>query len=79
MATRAADIARKSYLKVVGVIENMSAFTCEHGTSYPLFGTGGGGALAAEISAPLIGQIPLEAGVSIGGDTGSPVVLCAPE
>lgn len=79
VATRAADIARKSYLKVVGVIENMSAFTCEHGTSYSLFGTGGGAALAAEIGAPLIGEIPLEPGVSSGGDTGRPVVLDAPD
>ncbi len=42
VAGRAADMARKGHLRVAGVIENMSAFVCEHGTSYPLFGTGGG-------------------------------------
>ena len=42
VAIRAADMARRSFLRVAGVIENMSAFTCEHGTEYPLFGTGGG-------------------------------------
>ena len=35
-------MARKSYLRVAGVIENMSAFTCDHGETYALFGTGGG-------------------------------------
>src|ERR687897_141283 len=42
VAARAADMARKGYLRVAGVIENMSAFVCEHGTSYELFGSGGG-------------------------------------
>ena len=42
VAARAADMARKGHLRVAGVIENMSAFTCDHGTTYPLFGEGGG-------------------------------------
>src|SRR5437588_6635866 len=49
VATRVADMARRSYLKVLGVVENMSAFRCEHGTTYELFGAGGGQALADEI------------------------------
>jgi len=39
-------MARKGYLRVAGVIENMSDFTCEHGTTYALFGSGGGARLA---------------------------------
>ena len=35
VAARAADMARKGYLRVAGVIENMSDFTCEHGTATP--------------------------------------------
>ena len=42
VAIRAADMARRSFLRVAGVIENMSAFTCEHGETYALFGAGGG-------------------------------------
>ena len=72
VAVRAADMARKGYLRVVGVVENMSGFTCEHGDHYPLFGQGGGDRLATEIGAPLLGRIPLEAAVSAGGDTGEP-------
>ncbi len=75
VAARAADMARRSFLRVCGVIENMSAFTCEHGTSYALFGEGGGQALADQIGVPLLGRIPLEASVAAGGDAGVPVAL----
>src|SRR5687768_5229204 len=75
VAGRAVDMARKSYLRVAGVIENMSAFTCDHGTSYALFGSGGGQALADAAGIPLLGQVPLEPSVSEGGDIGEPVVL----
>ena len=75
VAARAADMARRSFLRVCGVIENMSAFTCEHGTSYALFGEGGGQALADQVGVPLLGRIPLEAAVAAGGDAGAPVAL----
>ena len=75
VAARAADMARRSFLRVCGVIENMSTFTCDHGHSYALFGTGGGQALADEIGVPLLGQVPLESAVAAGGDAGTPVSL----
>jgi ATP-binding protein involved in chromosome partitioning len=75
VAQRAADMARRSFVRVVGVVENMTAFECAHGERYPLFGAGGGPALAAEIGVPLLGRIPLEAAVSAGGDAGRPVAL----
>ncbi|HZQ85960.1 MAG TPA: P-loop NTPase, partial [Acidimicrobiales bacterium] len=77
VAARAADMARKGYLRVAGVIENMSAFTCDHGTSYPLFGEGGGARLAEQIGAPLLGNIPLDPAVALGGDEGAPAALAA--
>jgi ATP-binding protein involved in chromosome partitioning len=75
VAQRAADMAKRSFLRVVGVIENMSTFTCDHGTSYALFGEGGGAALADAIDAPLLGQIPLEPAVAAAGDAGDPVSI----
>ncbi|MGI8758584.1 MAG: Mrp/NBP35 family ATP-binding protein [Acidimicrobiales bacterium] len=75
VAARAADMARKTYLRIAGVIENMSSFTCDHGGTYALFGTGGGAALARDIGSPLLGSIPIEPAVSTGGDTGEPVAL----
>jgi ATP-binding protein involved in chromosome partitioning len=75
VAVRAADMARKGYLRVAGVIENMSGFTCAHGERYELFGSGGGRRLAGEVGAPLLACIPLEPAVSAGGDTGRPAAL----
>ncbi len=75
VAARAADMARKGYLRVVGVIENMCAFVAPDGESYPLFGEGGGKRLALKLGVPLLGQLPLDAAVARGGDKGTPAVL----
>ena len=75
VAIRAADMARRSFLRVAGVIENMSTFECDHGTQYALFGTGGGQNLANEIGVELLGQVPIESTVAAGSDSGEPVVL----
>jgi ATP-binding protein involved in chromosome partitioning len=60
---------------VLGVVENMSAFICDHGERYELFGRGGGQELANTIGAELLAQIPLEAAVAAGGDSGAPVAI----
>jgi ATP-binding protein involved in chromosome partitioning len=73
VAARAADMARKGYLRVAGVIENMSDFTCEHGTTYALFGSGGGARLAHDLGVPLVGSIPLHPDLAAAGDAGTPV------
>jgi ATP-binding protein involved in chromosome partitioning len=75
VAARAAEMARKGFLRVAGVVENMSEFVCEHGGRYPLFGSGGGARLAAEVGAPLLGSIPLDPAVAAGGDAGEPAAL----
>jgi ATP-binding protein involved in chromosome partitioning len=77
VAVRAADMARKGYLRVAGVVENMSGFNCAHGEHYDLFGSGGGERLAREVGAPLLACIPLEPAVSSGGDRGEPAALQA--
>jgi ATP-binding protein involved in chromosome partitioning len=73
VAARAADMARRGYLRIAGVIENMSDFTCEHGTTYALFGSGGGARLARELGVPLVGTIPLHPDMAASGDVGRPV------
>ena len=75
VAIRAATMARKSYLRIVGVIENMTSFRCDHGEEYALFGAGGGETLARDAGVPLLGQIPIEGSVAAGGDAGEPIVL----
>lgn len=74
VAVRVADMARRSYMPIIGVVENMSDFVCEHGARYELFGSGGGEALAGQIDVPLLGRIPLDPAVVEGGDFGRPVV-----
>ena len=75
VAARAITMARKSFLRVAGVIENMSAFVAPDGSEHALFGSGGGQALAEEAGVPLIGSVPIEPAVSAGGDAGRPAVL----
>ena len=75
VAQRAADMAKRSFLPVIGVVENMSAFICDHGDSYELFGSGGGAELAEDIGVPLLASVPLEPALASGGDNGDPVVL----
>ncbi len=72
VAHRAADMARRGYLPVAGVIENMSAFVCDHGTSYALFGSGGGQRLADQLKVPLLASIPIHPDMAAGGDAGTP-------
>jgi len=79
VAVRVADMAQRSYLKVAGVVENMSEFVTPDGDRFALFGEGGGAALAEQVGAPLVARIPLEPAVSAGGDAGEPVALAAPE
>lgn len=79
VAIRVADMARRSAMPVLGVIENMSYFEAPNGDRHALFGTGGGEELANSLGIPLIGQIPLDPAVGSGGDTGNPVVVGRPE
>ena len=75
VAARAADMARKGFLRVAGVIENMGPSVDADGTVTAIFGSGGGQQLADNIGVPLLASIPLDAAVAAGGDSGSPVAM----
>ncbi|NNE72864.1 MAG: Mrp/NBP35 family ATP-binding protein [Acidimicrobiales bacterium] len=77
VAVRVANMGRNNYLRIVGVIENMSAFVTPDGERYEVFGSGGGAELAAEVGVPLLGRVPIEAAVASGGDDGEPAILNA--
>ncbi len=79
VAIRVADMARRSYMPVIGVLENMSGFECSHGEVFHLFGQGGGDELAQSLGIPLIGRIPLDEHIVSGGDEGTPVVRAHPD
>ncbi len=79
VAARVADMARRSHMPIVGVVENMAGFTTESGEHYDIFGSGGGAALADDLGVPLLGSIPIDPFVASGGDDGTPVVVAHPE
>jgi ATP-binding protein involved in chromosome partitioning len=79
VAQRSALAARKLNLPVRGVIENMSEFVAPSGERYPLFGSGGGEALAEQLGVGLLGRVPLTMALREGGDTGVPVLAGHPE
>ena len=70
VASRAATMAQKTGMRVVGVIENMTS---------DVFGFGGGERLAAELNVPLLGQVPLDVRMRESGDAGIPLVLSDPD
>jgi ATP-binding protein involved in chromosome partitioning len=70
VASRAATMAQKTNMRLIGVIENMSG---------DVFGTGGGEELALQLGLPLLGRIPLDPELRIWGDRGEPLVSAVPE
>ena len=79
VAARAADMARRSFMPIIGVIENMSPFVDQHGALQAFFGSGGGRELADDLGVPLLGEIPLDPAVVAGGDSGTPIVRSNPD
>jgi ATP-binding protein involved in chromosome partitioning len=70
VAIRAGTMARKTNMRLLGVIENMSG---------DVFGIGGGERLAAELGVPVFGSIPLDPMIREYADAGEPVVWTEPE
>ena len=76
VAVRAAQMAFKTNQELIGVVENMSAFICPCcGEATPIFGEGGGRAVAEALGVPLLGSIPLTMEARTHGDQGVPVAL----
>ncbi len=78
------DVRRGIYMfrqvgvPILGIVENMSYLENSQGKRTAVFGMGGGKQIAQELSAPLLGQIPLEPRICSGGDEGNPIVLSQP-
>ena len=76
VAVRAALMARRTNLRLLGVVENMSRLV---GTGQTIFGSGGGQALADELGVPLLGDVPLDPAIREAADRGEPVVESDPD
>jgi len=79
VAQRAAYMAQKVNLSVLGVVENMSWFRGDDGKTYELFGRGGGQELADALEVPLLGRVPLVPELREGGDEGRPILVTNPQ
>ena len=76
VAVRAAQMARKTGMRLVGAVENMSYLA---GSGEELFGSGGGQALADEMGIPLLARIPLDPLLREAADEGAPLAELHPE
>jgi len=79
VARRAAEMAHKVSLDIAAVVENMSGFTTPDGERYPIFGEGGGQALADELDVPLLARVPLTMPLREQADAGTPLVAVDPD
>ena len=74
VATRVADMAKRSFIPLLGVIENMSYFETTTGQKYEIFGEGGGEKLAEQFAIPLLMKIPLSESTTTEADKGIPLI-----
>ena len=74
VATRVADMAKRSFIPLLGVIANMSYFETDTGKKYEIFGEGGGEKLAEQFAIPLLMKIPLSESTTTEADKGIPLI-----
>jgi ATP-binding protein involved in chromosome partitioning len=73
-ARRAVDLFNKTSVPVLGIIENMAAYTCPHcGQESHPFGTGGAEEAAREMGVPFLGRLPLSLALRKASDAGKPL------
>jgi ATP-binding protein involved in chromosome partitioning len=65
---------------ILGIVENMGAYTDpQTGAKIAFFGEGGGAKMAQQFDVPFLGSVPLDPQVRVGGDSGRPVVVERPD
>ncbi|TYB81047.1 P-loop NTPase [Maritimibacter fusiformis] len=80
IARRGLRMMEQVKVPIIGVIENMSGFTCPScGEVSHIFHQGGGEAIAAELGVPFLGRVPLDPAIVDSGDDGVPLVIAHPE
>jgi ATP-binding protein involved in chromosome partitioning len=70
----------KTQVPILGVVENMSMFTCpDCGSNHAIFGHGGARETAEKLGAPFLGEIPLVPRIRETSDSGQPVSVSVPD
>ncbi len=73
---KAVTFSRKMGIPVIGIVENMSGFTCPKcGEKINILGAGGGKRLAEDLDVPFLGQIPIDPEICEEADKGMPFVM----
>lgn len=79
-ARKALEMFKKVNVPILGIVENMSGYTCRHcGHQENLFGSEGGNKMAQRYDVPLLGKIPLEINLRQQGDQGTPLTIAQPQ
>jgi len=78
--TKGAEMFKQVGAPLLGIVENMSFFTCpDCGKETEIFRHGGGQKESKRLGIPLLGRVPLDPDVCDAGDTGVPVAIGQPE
>jgi len=78
-AAKGIEMFTKVDIRVLGILENMSVYTCPGcGEVHHLFGEGGGARVARELDVPLLGELPLAVEIREQADGGTPTVKADP-
>lgn len=79
-AAKGVAMFQKVNVPILGIIENMSGFSCPHcGERSEIFRSGGGKREADRWGVPLLGEIPIDPRIAVGGDLGTPIVAQSPD
>ena len=71
---KAIEMFRQVNVEILGVVENMSHFSCPHCNGrIDVFGHGEGERMAQLFRVPFLGEIEIDPQIRIGGDSGKPV------
>ena len=77
---KAVEMFRQVHVDILGIVENMSYFSCPHcNGKIDVFGHGEGERLAKMFELPFLGAIEIDPQIRIGGDTGKPVASLGPD
>jgi ATP-binding protein involved in chromosome partitioning len=71
---RGIEMFKKTNVKIIGIIENMTSFTSDDGVEHFIFGKDGGKNIANKFNIELLGQIPININLRKNSDEGSPFV-----
>lgn len=79
-ARKGAEMFKTVNIPVIGIVQNMSYFSCSNcGHNENIFGANGGKKLAEELGLPLLAEIPIDKTITNAADKGVPPIISEPE